>query len=912
VRSLYYANLQTRRPASSIGGGEVTIPSLLAGQQWQIALRFTDAADGQFGEIRPPVRSLRASLGPLDARPAAGSFRLQVGLGNSTSANTTAALAANATAVQVAAALNGLAGAGGDYSVDFDAGSYLIRRAGGQMVTLTSRQNVLSPISAVRVRPYQVDGAWVHEVRLIQAPYAFADNAAQALPTPPFVQTLVDGYTSPDNTWKINEVQQLILPAEFRSTYRLTFNYAGGVANTGLPRKTRVLGIEDGAAELQAAINDILKDLGGYDGEVAVANPTSNVARITFGGRALDGVDVPPLGVEAFPLPGDEGDWVFTLDLNRSEMWVALRGAESVTVPFEVEADVYIDRNDLSQGWTTIKLWSVPVTVTRPLLYEGLAAAQSIDWLRPISPRSYVPFNPDQIITGQQHWVGTIGFGTANSPAYGTAVSVGFGTAGGEQIFTIDHDLNTEAVHVTVRENEAPGDIVSPKRVSVDGPNSVSVAFGSALSSGDVYGVVITSAGPRSVFLGHTHTTAQVTGLEEIIGALAERVLALERLLPRSGATESGISDKPAETLLPCVGEVLPDLSALDFRLPTVASQTFASPNQGSPASEQLNLIPKAPEGTSAAQQEKQAEDEKAKQKEDPDAMPPNLLLRALIPGVGSTGKPARPGGKNNEGEVVPEVPEAPATPALFPPRRGSKMPVLLQAVQSSAPVNTSVLPTGTALVDGRVYRYTGSEEFFVPGDLGRPTLKLPSQGVFAYKQGQFYRVRSEGGSVYYPVEFERELWRVHLSAQQMPEGATLTIGGELRYRLLGEFFDAVLSKQAPLDLAAQYMLYVEALELEEGGALGAVKRTTTLAATQVIVSPVLESFRWRLAVTRDASGLASSFTAFSTTTSASGFSAPFILRMRLGGFDIDDMASDVVRGQVALIMPPTRAEVAL
>jgi hypothetical protein len=35
-------------------------------------------------------------------------------------------------------------------------------------------------------------------------------------------------------------------------------------------------------------------------------------------------------------------------------------------------------------------------------------------------------------------------------------------------------------------------------------------------------------------------------------------------------------------------------------------------------------------------------------------------------------------------------------------------------------------------------------------------------------------------------------------------------------------------------------------------------------------------------------------------------------LRMRLGGFDIDDMASDVVRGQVALIMPPTRAEVAL
>lgn len=910
MRSLYYANLTTRRPASGAGGGEIQVPGLLAGQQWQISLRFTDSVDGVFGEIRPAVRSLRASIGPVDARPTGGSFRLQVGSGASTSSNTTAPLPANATAAQVAAALNGLAG-GGDYVVDVDAGSYLVRRAGGQLVTLTARQNVLRPISAVRVRAYQVDGAWVHEVRLIQAPYAFVDNAAQVLPAMPYVQTVVDGYTSPDLTWRINEVQELILPAEFRSTYRLTFNYAGGVANTGLPRKTRVLGIEDGPEELQAALNDILKDLAGYDGDVRVTNPTSNVARITFGGEALLGIDVPPLGVEAFPLPNDEGDWTFTLDLNRAEMWVALRAAESVTVPFEVEADVYIDRNDLSQGWRTIKLWSVPVTVTRPLLYEGFASAQSIDWLRPISPRTYVPFNPDQIITGQQHWVGTIGFGTANSPAYGTAVS--FGTAGGEQIFTIDHDLNTEAVHVTVRENEAPGDIVAPKRVTVDGPNSVSVVFGSALSSGEVYGVVITSAGPRSVFLGHTHTTAQVTGLEEIIGALAERVLALERLLPRSGATQSGISDKPVKTLLAAVGEVLPDLSALDFRMPTVASQVFASPKQSIPASEQQNLIPKPPEGTAAAQQEKAAEDEKAKQKDDPDAMPPNLLLRAVIPGIGSTSKPARAAERNNAGEVVvPAVPEEPAEPALFPPRRGSRMPVLLQAVQSASPVDTAVLPVGTALVDGSVYRYTGSEEFFVPGDLGRPTLKLPPQGLFAYKQGQFYRVRSEGGNVYYPVEFERELWRMHLSSQQMPIGSTLTIVGELRYRLLGEFFEAALAKQPLLDLAAQYTLYVEALELAEEAALGAVVRTTTLAATRVIVSPVLKSFRWRLVVARDTAGLASSFTAYSTTASASGFAAPFILRMRLGGFDIDDLSSEVVRGQVALIMPSTRAEVTL
>lgn len=880
MRTLLVANLTTRQPASSISGAATVLPRLQAGQQWQVGLRFTEAEEGVFNEVRPAVRAVRASIGPIDARPTSGTFCLQVGVGLSTAGNTTTPLPYNATAVQMTAALNALSV--GTFLATLESGSYLIRRLDGTVFTLTPRHNVLAPISAARVRGYFVDNGWVNEVRLVQAPYAFADNAAQVLADAPYVETVVDGYTDPSNTWYIDEVQDLIIGTSFRGTYRLLFDYGGGVAETGLPRRTAMLGVADGPEEVQEALNAIMKDLPGrYDGSVTVTNPSTNVARITFGGEALSGINLPPLRVEAFPSSGDLGDWTFTLDLNRAEMWSALRQQDDVVVPFEVEVDIYIDRSDLSQGFRTVKLWSVPVTLARPVLYEGLAQSQSIDWLRPISPRSYIAFSPDQIITGQQHWVGTVTVGTA---------------AVGEQEYTIDHNFNTEAVHVTVRQNVTPGNIIIPSRVTVDSPNSITLGFLPPLSG--VYAVLITSAGPTSVFQAHTHTTAQVTGLEELIGGLALRVTALERLLPRSGAQPASVVEKPINFDLPVVAEILPDINVLDA-VANVASQVIAGVGGGSP--------PPPPRGTEAEAEQTREKEEEAAEKADPDKVPPNVVVRAIIPGIGDTAKAGRPAVG-----TAPEVPPEPAAPLLFPPARGTRLPVLLQAVPAAELFNTTELPVGTALVDGRVYRYTGTQEFFVPGDNGRPTLPLPTQGLFAYKQGNYYRVRDEGGAVYYPYEFDRELWRVHISADQLVSGATLRVSGELRFRLIGEFFDAVIQKRGSVDLAAQYTLFCEALELQEGASLGSVVRTTTLATTRLIFSPVLKAFNWRLVIGREADVLTSSFSAFSKTTSSTGFAAPFILRLRLGAFDIDDLAAELPRGQIALIMPSTKLEVSL
>ena len=190
---------------------------------------------------------------------------------------------------------------------------------------------------------------------------------------------------------------------------------------------------------------------------------------------------------------------------------------------------------------------------------------------------------------------------------------------------------------------------------------------------------------------------------------------------------------------LPVVGEVLPDLNFLN-ETSNVASQIFAVVG-GSAPPPQI--------GTAAEAELARQKDEAADQ--DPDKMPSNILFRAVIPGIGEVATAGLPAVG-----TAPEVPPEPAAPLLFPAARGSRLPVLLQAVPATEVFDTTVLPEGAALVDGRVYRYTGTDEFFVPGDNGRPSLPLLSQGLFAYRQGNYYRVKAEGGSVYYPREFER------------------------------------------------------------------------------------------------------------------------------------------------------------
>jgi hypothetical protein len=512
MRQLLFANLTTRQLTQTLSGGAFSFPSLVAGETLGLSLRFSQAVGGSSPvEVFPKIRGIRASLGAIDARPARGSFAIKYGSGAISSSNTTAALPYNSTAAQIKTALNALSAGPGDFDVLADNDSYLIRRLGGEQVSLTVVRNSLSPTSFGRVFAYQVDGEWIHDLRLIQAPLASTASFQRVLPGAPVVTTVQEGYASPDNVVFYPEVQKLSLPNDFRGTYQFRF---------GQFYRTSLLDIADGPAEIQAALNAMFAQFGAGR-TVTVTNPTNGEALITFDGPEFVGVDQDQLEVVVPAAPA--GDPTVEMDLDTGELYAALRATPDLeAVPFEIELDV-LDQtatgdNDLGAPYTTVKLTSA-VDIRRPVIFSGVETTQNIDWLRKPSPKDYVPFSPSQIITGTQSYTATFGNGTNTT-------------------YSFPHNLGTAALHLTVRENGGSNLRIADNAYAAAFPsaNEAVLTFGTAVAS-NALAVTITTAGPASVFQTHTHTINQITGLQAILEELGQRLETVEEQL---GVTGSG------------------------------------------------------------------------------------------------------------------------------------------------------------------------------------------------------------------------------------------------------------------------------------------------------------------------------------------------------------------------------------
>jgi hypothetical protein len=167
--------------------------------------------------------------------------------------------------------------------------------------------------------------------------------------------------------------------------------------------------------------------------------------------------------------------------------------------------------------------------------WTGLEAAQRINWLNPPQPVNYIPFTTDQVITGIQSF---------------TAVVTGAGP------WTIAHNLGTEAIHVTVRENYSGGAILQQSSpyvgvgdISVSTSTSQSIIVTKLIGTVPTQGwaVMISSAGPTSAFLAHTHTIAQVVSLQDQLNSLGSRLASVEDILPATGISSSSSVTQPYE-----------------------------------------------------------------------------------------------------------------------------------------------------------------------------------------------------------------------------------------------------------------------------------------------------------------------------------------------------------------------------
>jgi hypothetical protein len=859
-------------------------PVLTFGEDLTIAMRFTKNHEGEEMETSIVCDTLRASIGREDARPLGGSFALKVGAGHASASNTTAALAFDVPASTLAQALQAvpaMAAYGPTVRAVQSDGSWLIFcGAQAAQVPLEVVENSLWPAAFGRVSAVEADGKWTHELRLIQVPVAHTSSHDVVLPPAPSMSRLQEGGSDGGTTW--NEIQELYVPPEFRGTYLLKRGYA----------KTPLLSRDDDPEAIQTA----LQALGA--GNFKVTLPLSYRPNIEFVGDYA-GLAHDLLEVQVKQSP--PGDLSFTLPLDRAELAAALRRESPVTLPLEVR----ITGTDSTGASGELVALSVPVAIRRPIIYPELEEMPTIEWLRPTSPRAYVPYAANQILTGNKYYAQVVGDGES------TAWVVATGLAG-------------ELVDVFVRENFSGGRLLRngvDYAATIDSSNQVSISALAGAPASGAWVVVVAAAGTVAQWAADLLVTVPqvVAGggylsLPDFMDDIGARVERLEALLPRPGNAAVGEPQRVAFAL-PDVGEVLPDAADLlvgDAAGPTLASQIVVPrPSSGGNAAETLG-------GTEVKEREETAKREAAQAERDPDALPPNVIYRAALPAVGRPGDRGQAQQKDEAGNViVPEIAPVEAEPAVWPLRSASmlasgKWPLLLPAISDASVTDAASLPGSMPAWPGAVYRHTGTASLQLPGGLGRKSQVVPTNGLYGSDGRAWYAVALDAASgLYHPTEMERELWRIYVGAEQFPPASLLSATGEIRHRLVGEPFDDDARSLGSVVLGCSYLLRLQVVPVAGASASGAASAPITIGQTRLTLSPALESLRWSATLTRAADGSISgnwrAYGAASGTTAQ--ISVPGILRLVLTAWDVDDSSTNA-RGQVALVAPAASVEV--
>lgn len=393
-----------------------TPPEMFYGETLTLALRFFRTTEGVDVETALTVDSFVASIGSVDEPPRGGKFGLKIGPAAASPTNTTDLVDAAGTATALRTAINDTAAAAayGVARVVAVDGSWLIFFGDGtEQVPLEVVNNGLWPISFGRVSAWQVDGKWVHELRLIQTPVAMTSSHDVALPPQPTVTRIRAG--GAEGTFEWNEIQELYVPPDFRGAYILKKGFG----------KTTLLSREDDIEAIQTALQALGADC------FKVTLPLSQRPTIEFVGD-YRGSSHDLLVAEVKQSP--PGDLTFSVVLDRAELGAALRVQEAVTLPLEIRV---VGTDDAGFEGELVAL-HLPVILRRPVIWPFLAERPAIDWLRPFSPKTYVPFGANQTLTGNKFYTAVVGDGEGNE-------------------FVIATGLGGEMIHVFGRENFSGG-----------------------------------------------------------------------------------------------------------------------------------------------------------------------------------------------------------------------------------------------------------------------------------------------------------------------------------------------------------------------------------------------------------------------------------------------------------------------
>ena len=526
MATFLYGNLSTKTASYSIEPGTIDLPKVVNGDTFTVAVRLTETADGTTVATTPSISYARLAYGPVDVAPTSGSFKVLV------NAVTSSVITLGSSAASVAAVFNSIAAVTG-WSVREDQGSYIVSRTASYAATsgITIVANELIPESFVRVTSYSDGATFYQELRPMQSPLAYVSSFALLVPPAPTITRVVTGYKNEERGVSVNEVQRLYVPPQFDSVFQI---FKG-------TDRTELLSKDDGAPEIQAALVSGVATVGS-GALFLVTNPKSNTADIEFAGT-MEGKAQDLLTVVVPESP--QGDLTFDLDLNTQGMLAALRGDFEITHPLTCEVGINYG-TAATPDIHYITVFQQNMTVQADGAWAGLAAAQRINWLNPPQPVNYIPFTTDQVITGIQSF---------------TAVVTGSGP------WTIAHNLGTEAIHVTARQNISSGYILQLTNgtwslgdyaVETVSSQSIIVEANTVVPTAG-WAVMISSAGPTSAFLAHTHTIQQIVDLQDTLNSLGTRLGTLENVLPNNAGVinQAAVNTTPLTITIPGREEVL-------------------------------------------------------------------------------------------------------------------------------------------------------------------------------------------------------------------------------------------------------------------------------------------------------------------------------------------------------------------
>ncbi len=242
---------------------------------------------------------------------------------------------------------------------------------------------------------------------------------------------------------------------------------------------------------------------------------------------------------------------------------------------------------------------------------------------------------------------------------------------------------------------------------------------------------------------------------------------------------------------------------------------------------------------------------------------------------------------------------EAKDVPSIKPadlPRVGGLLPAV--HVDPLAYATVSALPPVPQT--GVIYQYTNTAApLVIPGYLGRCSTKLQAPGFLAWDGRGFYQVEQiiPGEQVFYPSDFSRELFRIHVNGKQLRPGKRLTLDFS--------FVAAVFNSNTAVHWGAAIDIGLPSANPPSPGNIADVTFLPPSLDHNFMLTSVPSSHGFGLRVTRklvdsvDTCVVDRVIYGAVEATETTLTTASFILRGRLVRFDTDDHQTDP-RGLVA------------